>query len=207
METAMKKTDAKVKPVAELPGNGIEAEEPAGASVEKIRDILFGSQIKNYETRFARLEETVARESSDLKDTLKRRCDSLEGFFRKETEALAARIKSERDERTEALRTAAHDLKSASDTLGKKLQELDSKTAESQSELRRELMSESRKLVEEIRQRHDDLKALLEKRVAELRYEKVDRTVLASLLGDVALQLNDNGENVKAKKAKAGKES
>jgi hypothetical protein len=44
----------------------------SGASVDKIRDILFGSQIKNYEARFARLEENLVRETVELKDTMRR---------------------------------------------------------------------------------------------------------------------------------------
>src|SRR5580698_6544201 len=70
-----------------------------GASVDKIRDILFGSQIKNYEARFARLEENLVRETVELKETMRRRFESLEGFFKSETESLAARLRSEREER------------------------------------------------------------------------------------------------------------
>ena len=40
------------------------AEQTAG-SVDKIRDILFGAQIKGYEARFARLEESIARDLSE----------------------------------------------------------------------------------------------------------------------------------------------
>src|SRR5580704_1985952 len=72
-----------------------ETAEASGASVEKIRDILFGSQIKNYDTRFARLEEALARQTSEIKDTMQRRLDSLEAFFKSETGSLATRLKSE----------------------------------------------------------------------------------------------------------------
>ena len=97
-----------------------ETAEASGASVDKIRDILFGSQIKNYETRFARLEEALARESAEIKDTMRRRLDSLEAFFKKETESLATRLKAERDEREETLNEIARELKAA---VGAALQE------------------------------------------------------------------------------------
>lgn len=211
METTTgRKADLKAKTPSNpaVSGNGHDSAEQAGGSVDKIRDILFGPQAKNYEARFARLEETLARESSDLKDAMKRRFESLEGFFKKETESLAARIKTERDERTEALRSVGRDLKTAADALSKKIEELDDKTSEGQSGLRGELMSESRKLAEEIRKRSDELNALVEKRSGELRDEKTDRATLAALLADVALQLTDGIENGKTTKAaKAGKES
>ena len=53
--------DPKIKAANPLENGG---GEQGAASVDKIRDILFGSQIKNYESRFARLEETLARETT-----------------------------------------------------------------------------------------------------------------------------------------------
>ncbi len=180
------------KKVAVMPAEGNGAEQGA-ASVDKIRDILFGSQIKNYESRFARLEDTLARETTELKETMQRRFESVEGFFRKEAEALAGRLKAEREERNEALKSIARDLKGTSDTLSKKILELENKTAEEQSSLRQELMQESRKLLEEIRHKSDSLTALIERRGDELRDQKVDRAALASLLTEMALQLSEDG--------------
>ena len=108
----------------------------AGASVEKIRDILFGSQIKNYDTRFGRLEETLVRETTDLKDTMKRRFESLEDFFKSETAALAARLKAEREERATTLSGIDRDLKASHEALAKKIVDLDGSTGEAHSGLR-----------------------------------------------------------------------
>jgi archaellum component FlaC len=193
-----------MKKVAVIPteGNG-NAEQGAG-NVDKIREILFGSQIKNYETRFARLEDTLARETAELKDTMRRRFESVEGFFRKEADALSGRLKAEKEERTEALKSIARDLKSATDTLSKKILELDDKTAEGVSGMRQELMQESRKLLEEIRQKSDSLSALVERRSDELRNHKLDRAALASLLTEMALQLSEDG-GARGKPVKAAK--
>ncbi len=163
-----------------------------GASVDKIRDILFGSQIKNYEARFARLEENLVRETVELKETMRRRFESLEGFFKSETEALAARLKSEREERSNNSQALDRDIKSTHDELARKIHELDASTAEGQSGLRKELMAESRKLLEEISQRHDSLRSLLENRVGELRHQKTDRSLLAALLTEIANQIGDD---------------
>jgi hypothetical protein len=194
-------TDTKKVTAISAEGNGAEQ---GAASVDKIRDILFGSQIKNYESRFARLEDTLARETTELKETMQRRFESVEGFFRKEAEALAGRLKAEREERNEALKGIARDLKGTSDTLSKKILELENKTAEEQSRLRQELMQESRKLLEEIRHKSDSLTALVERRADELRDHKVDRAALASLLTEMALQLSEDGV-VSGKPVKAAK--
>ena len=176
-----------------------ETAEARGARVDKIRDILFGSQIKNYETRFARLEEALSRESAEIKDTMRRRLDSLEAFFKKETESLAARLKTERDEREEVLNTISRELKAASAQLSKKILDLDNKAAQDRSETRQELMAESRKLLDEIRQRNDSLSALLEARVQELRNAKTDRSALAALFVELAVRLKDEDGNSKGK--------
>src|SRR5580698_8000408 len=101
-----------------------------GASVDKIRDILFGSQIKNYEARFARLEENLVRETVELKETMRRRFESLEGFFKSESEALAARLRAEREERSSAFHSLEQELKGIHDALNRKIHELDASTAE-----------------------------------------------------------------------------
>ncbi len=193
----------KAKVVAPIENGGAEQ---GAASVDKIRDILFGSQIKNYDSRFARLEDTLARETTELKETMRRRFESVEGFFRKEADSLSARIKAEREERTEALKAISKDLKSASDALTRKIVELDNKTAEEQSGLRQELMQESRKLLEEIRHKSDSLAALVERRSEELRDQKVDRAGLAALLTEMALQLSEDG-STGAKPVKSAKAS
>ena len=174
-----------------------ETAEASGASVEKIREILFGSQIKNYEARFARLEEALARETSEIKDTMRRRLDSLEAFFKSETESLAARLKSERDEREETLNNISRELKTTAAQLSKKILDLDNRPAQDRSAARQELMAESRKLLDEIRQRNESLSALLENRVQELRHAKTDRSALAALFVELAVRLKDESDDKK----------
>ena len=186
----------------DLPANG---DVESGASVDKIRDILFGPQIKNYEARFARLEDTLARENSQIKDMMARRFESLETFIKKETEALNNRLKAERDERNEVAKEIARDLKSATEALTKKINELDNKTAEAQSELRQDLLAESRKLMDELRKRSDELTTLLERRSNELRADKADRSLIAALLADMAMQISGEPEG-KKKVARAGRD-
>ena len=54
-----------------------------------------------------------------------------------------------------------------------------------------DILQQARNLAEEIRARHEELSALLDKRVHELRDGKTDRAALASLFTEVALRLSD----------------
>ena len=67
---------------------------PAATSIRKIRDILFGAQARDYERKFATLEEQLLKESADLRNDLKRRFDSLELYIKKEVEAITECVKT-----------------------------------------------------------------------------------------------------------------
>jgi phage host-nuclease inhibitor protein Gam len=160
-------------------------------NVDKIRDILFGTQMRDYESRFARLEETLIKETLEIRETGRRRHEQLESYIRKEFEAVQARIKTERDERTDNAAALSRELKELGDTLARRIRDLDDRGNNVERELRNDLLQQARDLTEEIRARHEELSSLLEKRVHELRDGKTDRATLASLFTEVALRLSD----------------
>src|SRR3954466_6486844 len=88
-------------------------------NVDKIRDILFGSQMRDYESRFARLEETLIKETLEIRETNRRRFDQLESYIRKEFETVQTRIKSERDERSDTAAQQSRELKDLGESLGR----------------------------------------------------------------------------------------
>ena len=172
--------------------NGVDPKDPAGVgNVDKIRDILFGNQMRDYESRFVRLEETLLKESADMRESTRKRLDSLEGYLKKELEALKERLKTERDERTASGKQHARDLNGANESLEKRIRELDERFTQHSSELRGEVLDQSKELFAEIGARHSEVGALLEKRFAQLRHEKTDRAALAAMLTELAMRLND----------------
>lgn len=71
----------------------------SGAPMEQVREILFGAQLKDMEVRFKRQEERLLREIHDVKDSLKKRLDSLENFMKSEVSSLLDRLRREQEER------------------------------------------------------------------------------------------------------------
>ena len=63
--------------MADSKNNAAEIEPRDGANVDKIRDILFGSQMRDYEKRFSRLEERLTKAQDTLREDLKKRFDAL----------------------------------------------------------------------------------------------------------------------------------
>ena len=82
----------------------------AGANVDKIRDILFGSQMRDYDKKFTRFEERLLKETLELREEIKRRFASLETYVKNEVDALSGRQKAEKTERLESLKELAKEL-------------------------------------------------------------------------------------------------
>ena len=160
-------------------------------NVDKIRDILFGSQMRDYEARFARLEETVVKETVEIRETNKRRFEQLESYIKREFETIQARFKSERDERLDAAGQHSRELKELSDSLSRRIRDLDDRSSSVERDLRSQLMQQQRDLTDEMRASHDEIVSLLEKRYHELRDSKTDRAALSTLFTEVALRLSD----------------
>jgi DNA repair exonuclease SbcCD ATPase subunit len=160
-------------------------------NVDKIRDILFGSQMRDYESRFARLEETLIKETVEIRETNRRRFEQIESYLKREFETVQTRIKAERDERHDSESRLSRELKESHDALSRRIRDLDDRETGVERDLRGDLLQQARDLTEEIRARHDELATILERRVSELRDGKTDRAALATLFNEVALRLSD----------------
>lgn len=172
--------------------SGRPAAEVAGAAnLDKVRDILFGVQMREFERRFARLEDRLVKETNDLKDDVKKRLEALESYARQESEALAAQIKAEQDSRGEAHRDLSRELNETAKAFERRTSALDEQLAKGQRESRQQLLEQYQRLSEEIRTKMDDVLATLAREAHELRTDKTDRAVLASLLSEMALRLTN----------------
>jgi len=163
----------------------------ASENVDKIRDILFGANMRDYDARFARLEECLMKETADLRESARLRFEAMENYVKKEIDALHIRIKSERDERSESLSQHSRESKESHDSLSRRVRDLDDRTASSVSDIRQDILNHSRNLMDELRARHEQISALIDRRFQELNHGKTDRAALASLLSEVAMRLKD----------------
>jgi hypothetical protein len=166
-----------------------DAAEPG--NVDKIRDILFGSNMRDYEQRFARLEEALKKESLDLRETSRRHLEALEAFVHKELAALEARLNAERDERSETHSRLAADLSAASTSILRKIGEMENHEAQAKREIRNDLLQQSKELNDAIRGKGEELITLLDRRAQDLQHAKTDRAALAGLFNEMALRLTD----------------
>ena len=167
-------------------------ESPGSGNLDKVRDILFGAQSREYEKRFTRLEERLLKEAAELRCDLKSHFDSLEMYVKKEVESLTGRMKNEHREKSESMKALGHELGALGKQIQERIAQLDDQANQGQRELRQQVLDQHKNLSQEIQQKNADLSSMLEKAVEELRDEKLDRASLAEMFMESALRLNND---------------
>ena len=164
--------------------------ESAGTgNLEKVRDILFGNQMREVDRRFARLEERIIKETRDLREDVKRRLDALEAHTNRETETLAGQIRQERTERLEGDVRFARELTDTVAAFERRSASIEEQQAKGQREIRQQMLEQQQRLSDELRDKMEEVLAVLARETHELRTDKTDRQALASLLKEMAMRL------------------
>jgi hypothetical protein len=167
---------------------------PGVGNLNRVRDILFGAEMREYEKKFVRLEERLLKVSIELKDETRKSLDSLETYVKRELEALVERFKTEQNERTSATEDLTRELRETGKSLEKKIYQVDDQATRNHRDLRQQLLDQAKGLTDEMRQKSTEFSAKLDQAVYELRAAKIDRYTLASLLTEVALQLSSEAK-------------
>lgn len=158
-------------------------------SLDKVRDILFGGQMRAVESRLQGLEERLRREHETLRADLAKQTESLDAFIRSEVHLLGERLAAERAKRTEELKSLAAEIKETIRALEKRHVKLEEAANLADAALRDQLLLQSATASAELAKLGDRLAAELKRSHQELASAKTDRTALASLLTDMAGRL------------------
>ncbi len=167
-----------------------DADEPASPeNLDKVRDILFGAQVREQQKRFQRIEERLAKDVTDVRDELLKRLSSLETYFKGEVDTLLEKIKDEVTARTGAVRELNSEVADNAKAADKRAAELDAKVTDAARELRKAILEQSKALRDEINSAHQAATSSADKGLAALRHDKTDRLALADLLTEVSMKL------------------
>ena len=159
-------------------------------SIDKVRDILFGDQVRDLVGRLDRLEDRLVKESADLRNESAKRFETLEEYVKREFESVIDQLKKEASERADGVKEISETLKSQVKGLEKKIAQLDERSTAAQRDLRSQILDQSKSLRDEIQQKYKELSDTLEREAAALRTSKTDRSSLAVLLMDMAMRLD-----------------
>jgi DNA repair exonuclease SbcCD ATPase subunit len=172
--------------------NGQAADGAGGAeNVDRIREILFGTQQRDFEKKLARIEDRLATEVNNLREEYKKRFDSLQVFLKDELEAVTERIKAEQDERVEKLAQISRELKEFSKQTEKRITHLDEQQDKHQRDVRKQILDQGEGLSQDFRRQHQELKTAVDASLEELAADKPSRGALANMFTEMALRLNN----------------
>lgn len=158
----------------------------AGAGLDKVRDILFGAQARDFENRFAQLEAQLLQKTSDARDEAHRRLEELRSHLISESQQIHARIESENAERNRTISQLTEELRAIARELHERLQQLDSKAANSDESIRDHFTKRSEALAAEIENKATTLANALRHEVGVLSSDKLNRADMAAMLHDIA---------------------
>lgn len=168
--------------------------DPQPESLDKVRDILFGSQMRAVETRLQGMEERLREEHEAIRSDFNKQTESLDAFIRSEVQALTERLSAERTKRTEELKSLAAEIKEAIRALERRHVKLEEAGSMADAALRDQLLVQSTDAAAQLAKLGERLTAELSRSHQELKSTKTDRVALAALLSDVASRLGETPE-------------
>lgn len=130
--------------------------------IEQVREILFGEQLREIERKLARLESRFGGGVDDARKELGRRISDLEAYVRGEVEALTARLDDERNARVQTYAQQASETRDTVAQFESRVNRLDEASSRGLRELRRQLLDQSKSLLEEVGRTREELLAVLD---------------------------------------------
>lgn len=160
--------------------------------VDKIRELLFGNQMQDYDRRFAVMEQRFQQNIRDMEAESSRALQSIESSMKKQLESIASQVRQEQDLRAEADKELSRGLRDQIQGLEKHLSKVADQLASLDRDFTERLGRESQTLREDIKRRNEDTRAAIERMFSELSNVKTDRNLLAGLFVEIARCLNQD---------------
>jgi hypothetical protein len=168
-----------------------QALEATQESLDKVRDILFGSQLRTHDRRFENFEAKVAADLASLRKETQESLQNLQTFFQGEFSTLTSRLAAESTQRQETQQAFRTELQALVHGAEKHAAALDQQHTAAEASLRAQALETSNALREEAKATAANLQATIEKLVGELRGAKTDRAALAGLFTEMAGRLQN----------------
>jgi hypothetical protein len=169
--------------------NGTPAE-PAPESIEQVRDLLFGGQMRMVDARIQSLDERLAHETSAMRAEFERQISDLDGSIKKELARHGERLVAERTKRVEDLKALNAELRESLKVLEKRHQTLEETAGLADAELRDHLVKQSATFSNDLARTSERISGELDRITTALQNEKLDSAAIVAGLTDLAGKLS-----------------
>ncbi len=173
------------RPSAELPTLDI-----ADRDLKKIREILFGKQIRDNDKQLREMRADLERQISSLAESQNQQLGNLQRNLDTTLEQINQRFVAFEQENTVNLSLTSNKLAAAEHSLIEKITQLSKNSTIAQDQLKLQIDNTMRCIDQSLDATRVRIMRHVESSLAELRSQNVDRSALSSLLGEVANQLS-----------------
>ncbi len=161
-------------------------------NVDKIRDILFGNQMRDFDHKFAQLEQRITSDLTVQRKEIALQIESLQSYIEGEMVILNNKLMSEEQSRIQ-------EFDDLNDELKKNVKQIDKKLMETGHIIENQFRETNQKMLKQSQDFNSELNSQIEqsrKRMDEYKQElvagKVDKSILAEMLNSMAVQINSN---------------
>lgn len=162
--------------------------------VDKIRDIIFGNQMREYTTRLEQMERNVGKVVERASKDFDKRMEQLERSFDAQLQQLGAKFAKDAARRQKEYTATKAQLTELEHYINETAVESDNRLAAQVEELH-EILEEQRKtLGEVIEKSRTELGKSLDHTTDRLERHKIGAKDLAQLFSEMARQLKQNGK-------------
>ncbi len=166
-------------------GNGVQAQ-PAPESIDQVRDLLFGGQMRMVDARLQSLDERMAHETSSMRADFERQITELDNAIKKELARHAERLVAERTKRVDDLKALSAELRDSLRSLEKRHNGLEEAAGLADADLRDHLMKQGATFNSELTRTSERLSTELDRITTQLQADKLDASALVAGLTELA---------------------
>ena len=113
------------------------------AQADKIRDLLFGNQMQDYDRRFSKLEERFLQRFKDIESETARNLSAFESNAKKQVESLAGQLREEKDLRADADKELERTFRENNQSMEKRLRSISDQLSQLEREMSDRLVQEA----------------------------------------------------------------
>lgn len=158
-------------------------------SLDQVRDILFGGQMKMVDARLHALETRLQQEHVAMRAEFSREVSDLDASLKHGIAQFNERLAEERSKRVEGVKALSADMKELVKNLEQRHQALEEAASQADAELRDQLFRQSAAQTAELTRTADRLAQQLDDVAGALGTEKLDTSRLASGLTELVNRL------------------
>jgi archaellum component FlaC len=158
-------------------------------NIDQIRDIIFGSQLRDFETRFDKLESDLSMLQQEIEDRTEQVRTVLSTEMRASIEALEKKFKNLNLNTQEETADIRQQVDRVNRKFSTSLEALDEAIDKQSNSIRDELSQTRDRLQEDVRSLKNQVFEELTRRFSVLRDEKVARDDMAEILFELGMRL------------------